>query len=382
MSGKKSILFIDQHSLLGGGQRVLLDMVKFFKREGHSPFVMVPTEGFVTHNLQIEDIPFATFTFKEFSAGRKNFYDLITYPYFSFKASSDFEEILSLKDFNLIFANGPRVFFPSVLAGKKTGIKVHLQLHLTIEGRLEQELIKWLIKEQIVKSIIFCSQTVAKPFNDVKNEKSFVVPYWVSPTFLNLPKRRKELREKFGFNGEMVVGVVGRISKTKGQYFFLNSIMDLFSKYEKLIVMFCGTSDFESLEEEKKLKNLANNSAFKERIIFSKACDSIDVMDCFDILVVPSLWEEAFGLVAVEGMARELPLLVTKSGALKEIVLDKETGLVAEKDEEDIRKKLELLLENEKMREEMGRKGRERVLEFFNPEIQMKKIMEIALNGI
>ena len=37
-----------------------------------------------------------------------------------------------------------------------------------------------------------------------------------------------------------------------------------------------------------------------------------------DIQVIPSLWEEAAGLISIEGMLSGLPLIVTKSGGLVE----------------------------------------------------------------
>jgi glycosyltransferase involved in cell wall biosynthesis len=39
-----------------------------------------------------------------------------------------------------------------------------------------------------------------------------------------------------------------------------------------------------------------------------------------DLVVVPSTWDEPFGLVAAEAMARRSPLVVTDAGALPEIV--------------------------------------------------------------
>ncbi|HEY8767047.1 MAG TPA: glycosyltransferase family 4 protein, partial [Dehalococcoidia bacterium] len=39
-----------------------------------------------------------------------------------------------------------------------------------------------------------------------------------------------------------------------------------------------------------------------------------------DVAVVPSTWEEPFGLVALEAMAAGLPVIATQSGGLTEIV--------------------------------------------------------------
>jgi glycosyltransferase involved in cell wall biosynthesis len=49
-----------------------------------------------------------------------------------------------------------------------------------------------------------------------------------------------------------------------------------------------------------------------------------------DVLVCPSTWAEPFGLVVLEAYAAGLPVIVSSSGALPELVDDGETGLIVE----------------------------------------------------
>ena len=51
-----------------------------------------------------------------------------------------------------------------------------------------------------------------------------------------------------------------------------------------------------------------------------------------DIAVVPSMWEEPFGLTVVEAMAAGLPLITTRSGGIPEIC----EGVATIIDREDI----------------------------------------------
>ncbi|MDB4971264.1 MAG: hypothetical protein JWN44_6953 [Myxococcales bacterium] len=53
-----------------------------------------------------------------------------------------------------------------------------------------------------------------------------------------------------------------------------------------------------------------------------------------DVVVMPSLWDEAFGLVVVEAMAAGKPVVVTASGAMPEIVEHGRCGLVIPKRDE------------------------------------------------
>ena len=80
-----------------------------------------------------------------------------------------------------------------------------------------------------------------------------------------------------------------------------------------------------------------------------------------DICVVPSLWEEPFGMVALEAMAVGRPVIASRVGGLASIVLDGETGfLVPPGDETALADRIRTLLDDPRMRHEMGWKGRQR----------------------
>lgn len=48
--------------------------------------------------------------------------------------------------------------------------------------------------------------------------------------------------------------------------------------------------------------------------------DRVEFFDTVDLMVVPSIWSEPFGLVAAEAMAARMPLIVSDAGALPEVV--------------------------------------------------------------
>lgn len=79
------------------------------------------------------------------------------------------------------------------------------------------------------------------------------------------------------------------------------------------------------------------------------------------ICVVPSLWEEPFGLVALEAMACGRPVCAARTGGLAEIVVDEETGLLFERgDAADLARCLERLLADPALAARMGAAGRRR----------------------
>lgn len=84
-------------------------------------------------------------------------------------------------------------------------------------------------------------------------------------------------------------------------------------------------------------------------------------------LVVPSL-EEGLGLVAVEALLCETPVVAFASGGLTDVVTDQRTGLLVPPGDVDaLAAALDRVLSSPELREKLGRAGRESALARFTP---------------
>lgn len=102
-----------------------------------------------------------------------------------------------------------------------------------------------------------------------------------------------------------------------------------------------------------------------------------------DICVVPSIWEEPFGLVAVEAMASGLPVCASRVGGLQGIVQDGETGFLFEPgDSTALAESLSQLIDDADKRKRMGRAGRARVEQEFDWERIIEKHYAPILEGL
>jgi glycosyltransferase involved in cell wall biosynthesis len=85
-----------------------------------------------------------------------------------------------------------------------------------------------------------------------------------------------------------------------------------------------------------------------------------------DIFVLPSICNDSFGIPVVEAMAAGSPVVASRSGGVVETVKDRETGYIVEKnDPQQLAYTLLKLLEDDELREKMGRAGRERAMSKF-----------------
>lgn len=83
------------------------------------------------------------------------------------------------------------------------------------------------------------------------------------------------------------------------------------------------------------------------------------------IALTPSIWLEAFGIVALEAMAVGRPIVASRIGGLPDIVVDGETGLlVTPGDPQALREAIQRLLADPELRDRMGVIAKQRVVEF------------------
>ena len=79
-------------------------------------------------------------------------------------------------------------------------------------------------------------------------------------------------------------------------------------------------------------------------------------MKTASIIVIPSIWEEPFGLVAAEAMSNGISIIASKVGGISEIIGD--NGVLIENiNHKKLRKKLIELLENSTLRESYQKKA-------------------------
>ena len=100
-------------------------------------------------------------------------------------------------------------------------------------------------------------------------------------------------------------------------------------------------------------------------------------MSASDVLILPS-YSEGLPNVVMEALSCGTPAIVTNVGGCPEVVRDGETGFVVPVgDVEALKDRIKCLLENEDLRERMGKLGREDVIERYEREKVIGKLKEV-----
>jgi D-inositol-3-phosphate glycosyltransferase len=194
---------------------------------------------------------------------------------------------------------------------------------------------------------------------DASAEKVAVIPLGVDLERFR-PGAKQDARGELGLEDERIILFVGRIEPLKGVDILINAASLLESDVECTVLVVGG--DEASQAEVAELRDLARDRGIEHRVAFVGAVDHEKLplyYNAADVCVVPSHYE-SFGLVAVEAMASGVPVVASRVGGLTGTVKDGETGyLIPWLCPEPFAERIELLLENEPLRNNLGEAARE-----------------------
>ena len=173
-------------------------------------------------------------------------------------------------------------------------------------------------------------------------------------------KDKYKLRKKYNLKDNDIVFLFsGRVCEEKGVLPLVVAFKRICEKYDNCKLLIVGSSFYSSTMNTKFIRNIKSICKdIQDKIVFTGFIPYNKMPEIYqlsDILVVPSLFEEALSLTLLEGMSTQLPVLITKSGGMPEVVV-KENAFIAirENVEKDLEKYMIKLIENKKLRDKMG----------------------------
>ena len=177
------------------------------------------------------------------------------------------------------------------------------------------------------------------------------------------------LRKKLGFSdNDFIVLFTGRLRPHKGVLQLLRSFEKIEDKNVKLLVVgnFLSETNRSNKKDEttfdNECLNIINNNKQIVRVKEITYSDIPKYYSLANIQCIPSMWEEGAGLVAIEGMASGLPLIITNSGGMPEYT-GTECAVILQRDDrllDNIAASILKLKNDKNLCKEMSEKGIER----------------------
>ena len=182
---------------------------------------------------------------------------------------------------------------------------------------------------------------------------------------------KNKVRKRLGLSeDDFVILFVGRIIQVKGILELMHAITGINNEKVKLLVV--GSANFGKWEfspYSNKVKKFYQKH--QDQIIFTGYVDNSELYQyasVADIQCVPSLWEEAAGLVVLEAMAEGLPLIITRSGGMIEYI-DESTSLIIDRENivEQLKESILYMKDHPEIRKQMSENAKKRSIQYDEP---------------
>lgn len=246
--------------------------------------------------------------------------------------------------------------------------------YFSLNKKIGKELAK-----QFTKQIIKTTDGVVVPTNKIYNlltEYNIHEDIYVAPTGINVQKLSEcddfDIRSGYKIpEDKHIVLFLGRIGKEKN----ITEILQYLENIDRddIVFIIAGAGPFLS-----ELKDICSNSKIRDRLIFTGMIDSSKVGNFYskaDVFVSAST-SETQGLTFIESMACSTPIICRHDDCLDGVLIDGETGFGYDTEEEFI-DYLNQILDNEQLRDKMGKNCKQLVDENYTEDSFVNKIEQI-----
>jgi glycosyltransferase involved in cell wall biosynthesis len=243
----------------------------------------------------------------------------------------------------------------------------------TAKYRMYEAVDRWLIRRADL--VIVGSQATRAEAESAGAKRVAVVPNAVPiPEQAMSPSDVQNVRNELGCrNGEVLVGVVGRVHPGKGQSYLLRAVAAARRAGVAVRAVIVGEGpDLQTcqlLVKELKIELDVTFTGF--------AADAMRYLSAMDVVVVPSL-KESLPLTALEAMVRGRPVIASAVGDLPTVIEDGKTGLlVPPGDVPALRAAIERLAGDPTSRDQIGENGRQHAIDNYSAAVMTRRIQDL-----
>lgn len=295
---------------------------------------------------------------------------------YDLKYAKKLSQIAKEKNADVVFIHNSQSHTLAVLSAMFYGLKAPLVLCRTLIRRVDTNLLrKWKYNYKGIKKIICVSGPVVDVLKfAVKDHSKLCVVG--SVTDINKFKKQEKtglLHKEFNIPEDYkIIGNIAEFTGFKDHKTWVNTVAELVKRGVKAKYILVGKG---SLEQE--VRAQVKELGLENEIIFTGFRRDIpEILPEFDLFMFTSN-NEPTGGVLLESYACKVPIVAAKAGGIPEVVVENETGFLAEVGNPiSFADKVEELLANTELQEKFKQKGYEFLVNNFTKEVIAKKMFD------
>ncbi len=241
--------------------------------------------------------------------------------------------------------------------------------------------VKWIhkfIERKIFQNAIKChavSNYLKEHFIKYGIKDGVVIPNGVDCEEFKPDANKRITRKELELDTENLIICISRLEPKNGTEDLIKAANILKEKINDFKTAILGSGS-----QKKSLEKLTAELGLEKYIVFLGDVPHGAIskyLACADIFIRPSL-AEGFGIVFIEAMACEVPVIGTPVGGILDFLKDGVTGIFCEPaNPKSIAEKIEILIKSKELRENLIKNAKQLVMEVYNWDKIVDKIKKI-----
>lgn len=357
---------------------LLLNLIKSLDKDKFNPLVILPADGPLRQEL--ERVP-CRVRISKLGVLRRKYYNLLGFISRVYHISIAIIKLLFIikkEEIDMIYSNTSAVITGAFVARICKRPHVWCICEILIEPKIVWKALSFLISKCTTRGIAVSTAVKNHLSKGNRNNESIVkvIPHGTDISRFNSINGEK-VRKEFKISAHsLLIGMVARVSRWKGQGYFLEVAKEILKEYKDIKFMLVGdTYEGQEYLMDELIEKVKILKIEKSVILCKYRHDEPDILAAYDIFVLPSILPDPSPHVVLDAMAASTPIVANAHGGVTEMVEDGVTGLLVPPDDPVAMSKAILkLISDKELRSFMGKMGRKRLEEKFS---QQRFISEI-----
>lgn len=360
------VLYILSVSEIGGAETDLINILKNINRSMFKPFVLIPSKGSFFNELRSCGIKSVILRLPPW---RK----LRGVPFW-LPCIYQLYKLVKSKDISIIHVNDLWDVPFGVIVSKLA--KIPCVAH--VRGYHTKRRVKQYLLEKANK-VIAVSKATEGILRDGGVSEDSIETIYAGIDFDSIPEySENEIKINVDLPSDFsVMGTIANVFPIKGLEYFIESLRLLRGKRDFIMGMIVGKFSEED-QYYRRLRSLIEKYNLSTNIIFTGFKKNVfPYILAMDVFVLPSV-SEGLGIVLLEAMATEKPIVAFRLGGIPEIVKDGESGiLVKPKDIRAMSDAILYLINNKDVARKMGKAGEKIVRDKFSLQQEITQLERV-----
>ncbi len=323
------ILYINQTSIHGGAEEILLHVMTGIIGKGHNPFLIVPSTGWLTDKCTTAGIPYKlvptipTHTTRNAAEQSRNV----------FLNNLSLSGITKQLRADVIHVNSPRLAYHAGLAAIMTRRPLIVHVHDIVDSPY-LSCLKSIYLSIVSSATIPVSDAVKDVVCSEHSQPDTTRIYNGVDLSIYHNINCKDVRPSYGINEEdLLIGSISAMTPWKGQDTLIQAFPEVLKEFPhaKLLIGGGARNHPEERKHENTLKQMCRQLIPEDKVVFTGWTEkAVEIIKSVDIFVHTPTRPDPFPTVIIHAMSLGKAIIASKTGGIPEMTCESEGAVLVE----------------------------------------------------